>query len=190
VLINKKLRVLKKLTQDKDRIQEAVLYVMNLRNGLSQYDIVKTLFLADKSHMNLFGRPVTFDNYVAMENGPVPSLAYDALKPNVNYKSRFGVERPWTSIPDKENSNINRFTPLRKANEDYLSRSDIKSLRNAFGTVSSSTFDQLKRLTHEDNAYKEAWGRRGNHRMSAMKIHLLVEKNGEGREEDIIYMSL
>ena len=49
---------------------------------LTQYDIVKTLFLADRQHLNEFGRPITFDNYVAMTHGPVPSCSYDLLKSN------------------------------------------------------------------------------------------------------------
>ena len=54
------------------------------KRDVSQYDLVKSLFLADRSHLNEWGRPITYDNYTAMKHGPVPSLAYDLLKANVN----------------------------------------------------------------------------------------------------------
>ena len=54
---------------------------------ITQYDIVKSLFLADKAHLNRYGRPITFDNYFAMKDGPVPNLAYNLLKRD-NYSLR------------------------------------------------------------------------------------------------------
>src|SRR5260370_34242127 len=66
------------------KILAAIAYVIAFgetrKLGVTQYDILKTIFLADKAHLNKYGRPITFDNYVAMRAGPVPSLAYDLLK--------------------------------------------------------------------------------------------------------------
>lgn len=183
----------KRLTEDKEKIQESILYVMGRQpresEPLSQYEIVKSLFLADRSHLNHYGRPVTYDNYVAMEHGPVPSMAYDALKPEFNFKSRFQAERPWISIPDKNNSHVNRYTPLREARREYLSTSDMKALDWALETVQSLTFDQLRRLTHQDRAYIEAWDRRGNNNASKMKLALLIDKDGEILEDELVYFS-
>ena len=66
---------------DKDRILAAALFLMNEYPGITQYQIVKSIFFADERHLNTYGRPVTFDNYVAMPRGPVPSLVLDLLKP-------------------------------------------------------------------------------------------------------------
>jgi hypothetical protein len=57
-----------------NRILAAMLFLMNEHPGLTQCQIVKSIFLADEQHLNTYGRPVTFDNYVAMPRGPVPSL--------------------------------------------------------------------------------------------------------------------
>jgi uncharacterized phage-associated protein len=179
----------KLLVEDKDKIQEAILYLMGRQPDLSQYEIVKAIFLADSSHLNRYGRPVTYDNYVAMEHGPVPSLAYDALKPEYNFKAKFSAERPWTSIPDKDNPNVNRYTPLREPRREYLSASDMKALDSALGTVLSLSFNQLRRLTHEDKAYVEAWERRGSGDAARMRLSLMVDKNGEDLESELLYFS-
>lgn len=178
-----------KLVENKQRIQEAILYLMNRKKNLSQYEIVKSLFLADRSHLNKFGRPITFDNYVAMEHGPVPSLAYNALKPSYNYKSSFGVERPWTSIPDRADSGKNQFTALRQANVECLSISDKRSLDAALEVVLSLTFSQLRKLTHEDKAYIEAWDRRGRYNSADMRLSYLIEENGDELEAELVYLS-
>jgi uncharacterized phage-associated protein len=179
----------KRLNEDKDKIQEAILYLMSRQANLSQYEIVKSLFLADRSHMNRYGRPVTFDNYVAMEFGPVPSLAYDALKPKYDFKAKFLADRPWTSIPDRDNPKVNRFTPLREARREYLSVSDMKTLESTLGTVQSLSFDQLRKLTHEDRAYLEAWGRRGDTSAAKMRLSLLIDKDGDDLESELVYFS-
>ena len=62
------------------KIRESVLFLLNSASGdLDQYKIAKAIFLADVSHLNQYGRPVTYDNYVAMRFGPVPSKTYELL---------------------------------------------------------------------------------------------------------------
>lgn len=179
----------KTLKEDLHRIEAAILYLLASAQELSQYDIVKSLFLADRAHMNKYGRPITFDNYVAMEHGPVPSMAYDALKPEYAYRQRFGHERPWTSIPDPANPKANRFTALRKPRLEYLSETDREELDAALAMVRSLTFPQLRRLTHEDPAYVEAWERRGAKASAPIRLALLIEEDGEELASDLSYVS-
>lgn len=178
-----------RLTEDREKIQEAILFVMSLADDLSQYDIAKTLFLADRNHLNRHGRPITFDNYVAMEHGPVPSFAYDVLKPATDHAARMAVTRPWVSAPDPVNPNINRFTRLREPDLSFLSETDRSALRSAWETVRALSFEQLRRVTHEDPAYIEAWARRGGKKAAAMKLPLLIEGDGEALANDLFYMS-
>src|SRR5579871_5139061 len=92
------------------RIVESVLFLVNeahnQRFHLTQYDIVKSLFLADTIHLNRYGRPITYDNYVAMENGPVPSKAYNILKEEASTMRQLSEQLPeplpWTRRPAPE----------------------------------------------------------------------------------------
>ena len=85
-----------------DKIIAAVAYLIQAASEqglkITQYDIVKSLFLADKAHLNQYGRPITFDNYNAMENGPVPSTSYNFLKRDNYCMKTFGIKDfPWKS---------------------------------------------------------------------------------------------
>jgi hypothetical protein len=176
------------LRVDKRKALEAVLYILENFQGYSQYDIVKTIFLADKAHLKRYGRPITFDNYFAMKNGPVPSFTYDMLKPDFDFRKEFGEDRPFISVPDTEKSNVNKFVGARrKANSEYLSETDKETLKEAGSTILLLDFEQIYRLTHDDPAYKEAWERRGSTARAQMDFALLGAD--EKLIDDLIYIS-
>jgi hypothetical protein len=166
---------------DVDRILAALYFVMAeaQRRGrnVSQYDLVKTLFLADRAHLNQWGRPVTYDNYCAMFHGPVPSLAYDLLKGNEKVMRDHHLHGlPWKSVPFSKSTR--HFFPVDEAldHQDFLSESDIEVLIEALGVVQSLDFGQIRRLTHEDPAYVDAWRDDGGRAAYAMKLGLLFEE--------------
>lgn len=169
------------LTPNVARIVAALYFVMTeaQRRGreVSQYDLVKTLFLADRAHLNEWGRPVTFDNYCAMLHGPVPSLSYDLLKGNEKaMRDRHLGALPWKSVPHIKSTR--HFFPVEDAlnPQDTLSASDIEVLSNSLGVVLSLGFGQIRRLTHEDIAYVDAWREDGDRAAYAMKLGLLFDE--------------
>jgi hypothetical protein len=164
-----------------DRIVAALYFVMGeaQRRGrnVSQYNLVKTLFLADRAHLNEWGRPVTYDNYCAMLHGPVPSLSYDLLKGNEKVMRDHNLHGvPWKSVP--HNKSTKHFFPVDGAldPQDFLSASDIEVLDDSLGVVQSLGFSQIRRLTHEDPAYVDAWREDGGRAAYAMKLGLLFEE--------------
>lgn len=164
------------LIPNMDKILDAVCYVIfeakNRNSELTQYDIVKTLFLADKAHLNKYGRPITFDNYFAMNHGPVPTTTYDLLKENKRTLNKHDIDvLPWKRTK-KEGHNHYKYSLKSRKTPDFesLSQSDKDALKNALITVKSLTFGQIRKLTHEDSAYEEAWDEdnpaQKSHRMS------------------------
>jgi len=178
-----------------DKIVEAIAFVIAeaTRRGLTvtQYDIVKTLFFADKAHLNAYGRPITFDNYRAMPHGPVPSLAYDLLKGFLSGLRRHRIsELPWSRREAPEispNANV-YFGAKAEWDEDVLSESDVEALRDALVAVKSLTFGQIKRLTHEDPAYVEAWNP-DESLSSPMSYSLFFENADPEQAEVVLYLS-
>jgi uncharacterized phage-associated protein len=146
------------------KVREAILHVIreaDRRNvRVTQFEILKTLFLADRAHLNRYGRPITFDEYVAMPDGPVPSLAYDILKEALAAQKEAGItEHLWTVYPTNSLKNYYRCA-VRDASDEILSESDIEELTNALTLVRRLGYRGTWDKTHADRAYIDAWKRR------------------------------
>lgn len=153
----------------------------------TQYELVKAVFLADRAHLNKFGRPITFDSYMAMLHGPVPSFAYDALKQTFNWKSVELETAPWLS---KQDGRVHRFSsPNSTADSRKLSTSDQNCLSDALGTVLSLTFEQIRRLTHEDRAYVSAWRDEEGIYAFPIDMSLLLDEQDDGAIDDLRYLA-
>lgn len=185
------------LTPNVTRIIAALYKTMLLgdrrRRELSQYDLVKTLFLADREHLNEWGRPITYDNYKAMKHGPVPSLAYDFLKGNAKAMRDHGVDDlPWTSrlVPQGRGKKLYSAVPNAFDADNDLSESDVEALQDALTIVLSLGFGQVRRLTHEDPAYLDAWQEEGDRAAYDMKLGLFFEQPNFERAELLAEQSL
>jgi uncharacterized phage-associated protein len=184
---------LKKMEADPNKVLAAISHVILLAENpfykLSQYDIVKTLFLADRQHLNKYGRPITYDNYVAMTHGPVPSLSYDLLKANEYEMRRHKIaELPWCRSAGRngklyfDSPDVGRFGA-------FLSDSDRDSLQSAFRVIRGLSFSQIRRLTHEDPAYVNAWKEDGGKAAYDMDLALLFDTPHPEKTEELIEYS-
>ena len=121
----------------------------------------KLVFLADHMHFVRYGRPITGDWFAAMENGPVPSNILNLLK---------AVE---AGTPLDETASIllrilaidrryeyPRISADRAINRNHLSRSDTSVLSEVIDRYGQFSFEQLRSLTHDFEAYRTAWERR------------------------------
>ena len=164
---------------DKDRILAAVLYLMNLRPALTVYPLVKSVYFADRWHLNRYGRPVTYDSYSAMEQGPVPSMTYDMLKPAKAkvFAEIYGFYPPWKV---ETTGKTPRYTPLQGYDTEVLSSSDIFELEKALRHVRSSNRGDIEHELHSDPAYIEVWKPSNSQASFPMRpIKLLDNENGD-----------
>lgn len=159
-----------------DKIIETILYLSHKGIRLDQYKIVKLIYLADKEHLNRYGRPITFDRIVAMENGPVASKAYDILKG----RPVAGVDPatlPFTLR--KIDPLIFVEDPMREVNKHIFSKSDLRVLDEVCEQYGDADFLTLYNLTHTHFAYRKAWEARGRKRSTDMFFEDLIEERKE-----------
>lgn len=184
-----------RLQPNRTKIVEAILLLIEeaYRHSrtLTQYEIVKSLFIADFWHLKKFGRPVTFDNYVAMKFGPVPSEAYDMLKSNYVWR---GIPAPdgWPLWDRKaiEGSTVAHFeNPRRPANRRKLSETDIGELTEALSLVMKLGFGGVRDWTHLNPAYVDAWEARGARNSNTMKYELLLDGGDKELVADLAHAS-
>ncbi len=63
------------------RATEAAAKFLQLRGGRMSYlKLIKLLYLLDREALLRWGRPVTTDRYVSMDNGPVVSRIFDLIR--------------------------------------------------------------------------------------------------------------
>lgn len=175
------------------KIVEAILAVIRAaeQHGkqVSQYDIVKTLFLADRAHLNEFGRPITFDNYYAMKHGPVPTFAYDLLKGHEAAWQATGMAKPWSAeaVPGKTYAH---FHSERELDDDALAPSELELLESSMLVVKTLGFGQVRKLTHEDTAYVDAWEDEENGNGSyPMSLSMLFDVPDAGLAAELSFIS-
>ncbi len=121
---------------------EVLLYVT--KRVPDMYHALKVLYFADKEHLRKYGRLIYGEDFVALKHGPVPSMAYDIVKaargdgfchPRVEADKLFKVEGY-------------SVTPMRDADTDQLSESEIECIDAAIQRYKDLSFDELEHASH------------------------------------------
>jgi uncharacterized phage-associated protein len=147
-----------------DKIVELLLYLAHKHPGADKYQAVKFFYLADREHLNRFGRPITFDDYYALSYGPVASHALDLLELDKKALRNAGIDKlPFeTEIGKAKNGTDTTFIrrPLRDVNLDLFSKSGLKVFDEIIEKYRGASFDDLYNITHDHVAYLNAWTER------------------------------
>lgn len=136
---------------DREKAIEATLFIANLLPKPTKHSISKMFYLADKLHLQKYGRLISGDRYIAMEYGPVPSAIYDMMKVSAG-QNRID--------PDTDDFILEAFTVSkydivlkRVAETDVLSESEIECIQEAVYQNGKKSFGELTDMTH-DSAWK------------------------------------
>lgn len=130
-----------------------LLYILEGLGGKGDFHkIFKILYFAEREHLVRYGSLITEDSFVAMNNGPVPSLAYDIFKSlrgeGIIEKDRF------TRYFDLKGKYI--VVRNMKADLDELSESAISCLDRSIEQHKDMNFHELTELSH-DYAWEAAF---------------------------------
>ncbi len=158
---------------DEKKALEALVFIAQEWPGITAFYGAKCAFIADKRHLNKYGRPVIGDRYIAMDNGPVPSAVYDWFKGNLE---RFADPKAIVEAIDfRRNGKLVEAHAKRKPDVGIFSPSDIDALRDAVSYCRRHGVGKLSRITHDDPAWKAA------SLNAEMDPALMIE--GDNREE-------
>jgi uncharacterized phage-associated protein len=177
-----------------DRVIASIAYAIDaaarIGKTVTQYEIVKSIFLADRSHLNEYGRLISSDKYVAMIHGPVPSTAYDVLKSNETTMRRYRIDSlPWRTRKGESPGVCIFYDADTSIVDDVLSPSDKAAIDAAVSTVKSLSFAQIRKLTHEDPAYIDAWEEDANRKQFPISLGMLFDVPNFERARQISEMS-
>ncbi len=131
------------------KILEVMLYIAQTKNNILH--VAKIIYFAEKMHLERYGRMILGDKYVAMDNGPVPSISYDIFK-DVRDKRQYVITPEAFSAFDVKGREIH---PLRKANLDFLSETEVECLDEAISKYRRMSPTKLVQIAHDEPAYKQ-----------------------------------
>ena len=131
-----------------------LLYVASaLQERRNLYKILKAIYLADKMHLEKYGRQIFPQQYQKLKFGNVPATSYDVLT-----HCRGDKQQP--RMPEKVKTRLkvekdDTVKPLVVPDLRYLSKSEMECLNTAIEKLRPLSFDEVKRSMHDDDpAYK------------------------------------
>lgn len=158
----------------REKAIEVVLYLARRAIEPDFHSINKILYIADKLSLEKYGRFICGDDYRAMRWGPVPTNTYDLMKYGTGQNAPFKTEEYFV-------------IPLRDADLDQLSESDIECLDAGLAQIGNASFSERHRKT-ADAAYRKAWEQRGNSQSVPISIEDIAQQL-EHSDELIHYLS-
>jgi uncharacterized phage-associated protein len=171
-----------------EKIIEMLLYLAEKRPGADKYQAVKFFYLADREHLNRYGRPISFENYYAMSYGPVASTVLDILNGQKWPLDAVGIqELPFkTEIAKTKNGRDTTFIrdKLRDVNLDMFSKSDLKIFDEVIAKYRDASFDDLFKATHDHFAWSNAWTTRKQGERAEMFYDEMIED--EARRAELV----
>jgi uncharacterized phage-associated protein len=135
---------------DEEQAIEAILYIAQNVQEPTFHRISKVMYFADKAHLEQYGRFICGDSYVAMKHGPVPLSIYEILK-SVRGDGKY-LEKANQAFCVQHKYLVK---PLRQADCDYFSDSDLECLDKAIKEYGTLSFYELTELSH-DTAWANA----------------------------------
>lgn len=112
---------------------------------INKMKAIKLIWLSDRLHIRKYGKPITFDKYVAMKNGPVPSSIRDFTQDcspfledvEIQYRDAFITP---ISKYDLETTNEPELKVLAKTN--------VKVMDEVYQVFGDKTHFELSDLSH------------------------------------------
>jgi uncharacterized phage-associated protein len=157
-----------------DKIVELLLYLAHKRPGADKYQAVKFFYLADREHLNRYGRPISFETYYALSYGPVASTVLNLLNGDQWTFKNIGLDKLPFETEVSGNTTIIR-RPLRDVDTDLFSKTDLAIFDEVIGEYKDASFDDLFRATHEHYAWRHAWNTRKQGNRAAMFYDEMID---------------
>jgi uncharacterized phage-associated protein len=121
-MVTNRTRKAPKMRFDTEKVTEAAALLLSLRGGQMHYiKLLKLLYIADREALGEWGIPVSHDNYVSMDNGPVLSQTYNLVKEGGRVWSEY-ISAPFGDYEVKLTGEPPKSKKLSRAEENILRR--------------------------------------------------------------------
>lgn len=131
------------MTYREEKATQAAARLLKARGGKMSYlKLLKLLYFADRIALVKLGRPITFDKYYSMENGPVLSQTCDLIKDMASPT----LGRYWKKFIERSGFDV-RLT--KQAPNDQLSEAEEAILDKVFKKYGHMNRWDIVEATHK-----------------------------------------
>lgn len=149
-------------------------YLLHKASGrMPHIKLMKLMYLADRLCLENYDRPMSKDNFVSMDYGPVLSKTYDLMKG----KTKSDVWSSYLSPIDTNEISLAKEVGLPQLGK--LSRADIKVLDEVYSRYGHINEFDLSEMTHEFPEWRNPCG-------SSAPIPMSVILQAVGKEPEVI----
>jgi uncharacterized phage-associated protein len=123
---------------------------------LGKKKLMKLFYFADFMHVKKYASPITYDNYVHLEHGPIPSTILNLINA-VENDNENALLAESLMVEIKENSLLKRVVPTRSFSENdlkYFTPSEFKILQNVCERFNDKTGRYIEERSHEEAAWR------------------------------------
>lgn len=123
---------------------------------LGKVKLMKLFYFVDFVHVKNYASPITYDNYVHLEHGPIPSTVLNLVNA-VESDVDNAILSDLISIETKDNSLQKRVVPVRKFTErdkKYFTPNELKVMKNVCERFADKTGKFIEDRSHEEAAWK------------------------------------
>lgn len=107
--------------------------------------VSKLIYIADRKNMEKFDFPITGDNFVSMDHGPVNSMTLDCIN------GMQGKRPEWEQfVTDRSNYHVGVVADFADDDFDQLSDAEIQTLQEVWAEFGSQSQYQIRDWTHEN----------------------------------------
>ena len=110
------------------KIVEALVFLAEREPRIDIFHICKVLYFADRDHFRMYGRPILGDQYCALDDGPIPSLAMNIAKRKEKFVSAEILQYADARLIVDETDAFVRLKARTPFETKYFSRTDIECL--------------------------------------------------------------
>jgi len=124
---------------------------------LGKKKLMKLFYFSDFTHVKNYASPITYDNYVHLEHGPIPSTIMNLVSA-VENDSDNSLLSDSMSVITKESSYLKQIVTLSKfSNKDseYFSRSELRVLKDVCTRFADKNGKFIEEASHRDSAWSE-----------------------------------
>lgn len=140
-----------------DKATQAAAILLKLGGGHMNYmKLIKLLYIIDREALLSWGRPVTFDAYVSMDNGPVLSRTYSLITDGIEptHKEHSSCWNNIISAPERYEVKLLQDYFLT----DELSEAEEKLIQDVFNKYGHMNQWELVDIVHKFSEWQDPDG--------------------------------